>query len=291
MATTAATPPRATTSTFPLVAYFVLAYALSWLILVPAGLGLLPDSAGILAWLTPFGPAVAAFVVTALTVGRPAVGQLLRRMVQWRVGIRWYLLVLAGVPLVELVGAFAVLGSVPLDDLSRNWPLIFSYYLPQVLVAVVVIGLAEETGWRGFALPRLQESHGPLVGTAVLAVVWATWHLPNLLFGGWTGTSYALWLVLTVASAFLYTWLFNNTAGSILLAALLHAAINMGSGLVAALVPGLEDAFNAQLHGAAAIAFVTVALVLVAATRGRLGYRAQRTPREATAEEPEPGVQ
>ena len=72
MATATATPPRtATTKTsiFPLAAFFVLAYALSWLILVPAGFGLLPDSAGILAWLAPFGPAVAAFVVTALTGG------------------------------------------------------------------------------------------------------------------------------------------------------------------------------------------------------------------------------
>jgi len=162
MATTTATPSRTTATTgtrsvLPLVAFFALAYALSWLILVPAGLGLLPDSAGILAWLAPFGPAVAAFVVTALTGGRSAVGQLLRRMVQWRVGIHWYLLILFGVPLVELLGAFAVLGSVPLDDLAKNWPLIFTSYLPQVLVAVVVIGLAEETGWRGFALPRLQE--------------------------------------------------------------------------------------------------------------------------------------
>ena len=89
MATAAATPSRTTataraTSVFPLIAFFALAYALSWLILVPAGLGLLPDSAAVLAWLAPFGPAAAAFVVTALTGGRPAVGQLLRRMVQWR---------------------------------------------------------------------------------------------------------------------------------------------------------------------------------------------------------------
>jgi membrane protease YdiL (CAAX protease family) len=280
MAATTATPSRTnpTMTAFPLVAYFVLAYALSWLILVPAGLGLLPDSAGILAWVAPFGPAVAAFVVSALTGGRPAVGQLLRRMVQWRVGIRWYLLVLVGVPLVELLGAFAVLGSVPLEDLAQNWPLIFSYYLPQVLVAVVVIGLAEETGWRGFALPRLQGRHGPLVGTAILAVVWTMWHLPNLLFGGWTAVSYALWVVLTIASAFIYTWVFNNTGGSILLAALLHAAINMGTGLV----PGLEDASRVQGYSAVAIGFVAVALVLVAATRGRLGYQAQRVPLETT---------
>ena len=109
---TTATPSRITTTTraFPLAVYFVLAYALSWLILVPAGLGLLPDSAGgVLPWVIPFGPAVAAFVVTALTGGRPAVGQLLRRLVQWRVGCRCYLLVLIGIPLVELMRAFAVL--------------------------------------------------------------------------------------------------------------------------------------------------------------------------------------
>ncbi len=133
MATTTATPSRITTTTraFPLVAFFVLAYALSWLILVPAGLGLLPDSASVLAWVAPFGPAVAAFVVTGLTGGRNAVRQLLRRLVQWRVGIRWYLLVLLGIPLVELLGAFVVLGSVPLDDLARNWPAIFTGYLPR----------------------------------------------------------------------------------------------------------------------------------------------------------------
>jgi len=288
VATTTATPSRTTATTgtrsvFPLVAFFALAYALSWVILVPGGLGLLPDSAGILAWLAPFGPAVAAFIVTALSGGRPAVGQLLRRMVQWRVGIHWYLLILFGVPLIELLGAFVVLGSVPLDDLARNWPLVFTSYLPQVLVAVVVIGLAEETGWRGFALPRLQEWQGPLVGTSVLAVVWAGWHLPNVLFGGWTGLSYTLWLVGTLAVAFVYTWVFNNTAGSILLAALLHAAINMSSGLVLDLVPGVEDAFGVQMYGAVAIACVIVALVLVAATRGKLGYRPESVPPEPSA--------
>jgi membrane protease YdiL (CAAX protease family) len=204
-------------------------------------------------------------------------------MVQWRVGIHWYLLILFGVPLLELLGAFAVLGSVPFEDLARNWPLVFTSYLPQALVAVVVIGLAEETGWRGFALPRLQQWRGPLVGTSVLAMLWAGWHLPNVLFGGWTGPSFSLWLVLTIASAFVYTWVFNNTGGSILLAALLHAAINMSSGLVLDLIPGMEDAFDVRLYGAMAIACVTVALVLVAATRGRLGYRPESVPPEPSA--------
>ena len=94
MEATPATPSRITTTTraFPLVAYFVLAYMLSWIILVPAGLGLLPNSAAILAWLAPFGPAVAAFVVTALTGGRPAVGQLRRGLVLWWGVVGWYVL-------------------------------------------------------------------------------------------------------------------------------------------------------------------------------------------------------
>ena len=276
--TTTATPSRTTTTmrVFPLVAFFVLAYALSWIILVPAAFGLLPDSAGgVLPWVVPFGPAVAAFVVTALTGGRPAVGQLLRRLVQWRVGICWYLLVLLGIPLVELLGAFVVLGTVPLDDLARNWPVIFTGYLPAVLYVAIFTGLGEEPGWRGFALPRLQDRHGPLLATAVLSVLWAMWHLPNVLFGGWTGLSFSLWLAGTVASAFIYTWVFNNTGGSILLATLLHGAINGGTTLVTGLLPGFDDALHVPLYGTLALAFSVTAVVLVVTTRGRLGYRAQ----------------
>ena len=239
--TTTATPSRITTTTraFPLAAYFALAYALSWLILVPAGLGLLPESsAGVLSTLAPFGPAVAAFIVTALIGGRPAVGQLLRRLVQWRVGIGWYLLVLIGIPLLELLGAFAVLGAVPLEDLAKNWQLIFTGYLPAVLITFFLVAVAEETGWRGFALPRLQDRHGPLLATAFLAVVWAAWHLPNLLFGGWTVLTFSLWIALTIATAFIYTWVFNNTGGSILMSALVHAAIYKGSGSMWSMVAG-----------------------------------------------------
>ena len=192
----------------------------------------------------------------------------------------WYLLVLLGIPLVELMGAFAVLGSVPLEDLARNWLVIFTGYLPAVLYVAIFTGLGEEPGWRGFVLPKLQERHGPLIGTAVLSVLWAAWHLPNVLFGGWTGLSFSLWLVGTLASAFIYTWVYNRTGGSILLAALLHGAINGSSGLVTGLLPGLDDALHVPLYGALALAFTVAAVVLVAATRGRLGYRAERVPLE-----------
>ena len=86
----------------PLLAYFVLAFIGSWASLLPFalsrgvnGLGLLPytlpDSTfyigGIL--FTFAGPALASLVVTAITTGRAGIGQLLRRCVQWRVGLQW----------------------------------------------------------------------------------------------------------------------------------------------------------------------------------------------------------
>jgi membrane protease YdiL (CAAX protease family) len=272
-----------------LLAYLVLAYGFSWIILVPAGLafqaGMLGDDSGpvgLLALLAPFGPALAAFVVSAAIGGRAAVGELLRRLVQWQVGIGWYLLVLLGVPVVELLGAFVVIGRVPVEDLVENLPVILGRYLPNLLAVTVLTGLAEEPGWRGFALPRLQVQPGPLVGTAILGVVWAGWHLPNLLFGGWTVESYGLWFVATVASAFLYTWVYNHVAGSLLVMMLLHATINTGAGLTTWLIPGFAATDRTPLYAATAISMGVVAIVLVMFTRGRLGFR-------ASDDEPVPG--
>ena len=88
-------------------------------------------------------------------------------------------------------------------------------------------GLGEEPGWRGFALPRLLERTGPMPASLVLGVVWALYHLP--LF--WTNQGYAqpfvIMLVELPAMAVLYIWLFQHTAGSALLAILLHASANL----------------------------------------------------------------
>src|SRR5437899_12115522 len=112
MSTIATTSQPATSSPLkrlisghPLLAYFVIAFAGSWACLLPIalsrnvnGLGILPfrlpDIAFIIAFVlaTPAGPALASLSVTAITSGRAGVGQLLRRCVQWRVGIGWYLI-------------------------------------------------------------------------------------------------------------------------------------------------------------------------------------------------------
>jgi CAAX protease family protein len=103
--------------------------------------------------------------MTGATEGRAGIRRLLRRFVLWRVGLRWYLFALVGVPVVMALGTLIVpRGMASLLALSPR-------YVPTYLVWFLIIGiiggpLLEEPGWRGFALPRLQPRHGPLVGAS-----------------------------------------------------------------------------------------------------------------------------
>jgi membrane protease YdiL (CAAX protease family) len=274
-----ASAPAGLLARHPLVAYTALAYGVSWGLVLPAGLavrlGWAADDAALLGHLNSlavYGPALAALLVTAATAGRAGVAQLLRRLVQWRVHLGWYLLVLFGAPLVTLAGAGLVLGVVPLRELAEGGPMIVTRYLPLVLTVVLVgTPLGEEPGWRGFALPRLQARHGPLLGTLALAALWIPWHLPNLLFGGWTTATFGLWGVATLATAVVYTWVANRTGGSLLLAMLLHSAINTSPNLAYRLVPALDEPGFTRLYLGLAIGFGLWAALLIVATRGRLG--------------------
>src|SRR5690606_25377036 len=111
---------------------------------------------------------------------------LLGRYVQWRAGMQWYLLVLFGPLLALTIGAIPFLGMSILSAFINNAALIASFYLPVLVVGIILGPLWEEPGWRGFALPRLQRQYGPLAGTVTLGLLWSLWHLPAFL-GGWLG--------------------------------------------------------------------------------------------------------
>src|SRR5947209_5763838 len=205
-----------------LVAYFSIAFAGAWLTVLPlvlskTGLGVFSFTLPTLPFLmlgALAGPTLAAFVVTASQRGKVGVWQLLRRYVQWRVGIQWYLLVLIVQPLVILLGLSVWLGAAPLFSLVQQWPLIFTFYLPLVLTFLFIGGpLGEEPGWRGFALPRLQQQYGALLGSLILGTLWALWHLPGY-FGGWLGPfSIPVFLggiIAAIAASIIVTWVYNN---------------------------------------------------------------------------------
>jgi membrane protease YdiL (CAAX protease family) len=123
----------------------------------------------------------------------------------------------------------------PLPILSDKLPSLPPLQLALSIVPMfIVIGLVngEEIGWRGFALPRLQAKYNALTSSLVLGMIWTIFHLP--LFFTVTGSSQADWsfvsfLVSTVAMSVLYTWMYNNTRASVLMAYLFHAAANTWS--------------------------------------------------------------
>jgi membrane protease YdiL (CAAX protease family) len=134
-------------------------------------------------------------------------------------------------------------------------PARLAYVGTLVFIAVLGGGL-EEPGWRGFALPRLQERHTPLRATLVLGALWGAWHIPAY------GTPLAT--VFPFVLAFFYTWLYN-ASGSILLCILLHASFTASiDNLVLAADSTTVDV---ALFGTVLVAAVT----LIGLTRGRLG--------------------
>jgi membrane protease YdiL (CAAX protease family) len=272
----------------PLVSFFVMAYAFSWIVWAPWVLGqdgakLLPPAlsvvlptagyllaAGILA-----GPTLAAFIMTATTEGRAGVRRLLGRLVLWRVGIRWYLFALIGVPLIMLLGTMVYSMSLPNLGALGNPSYLLSYLASFALVTVLGGPLLEEVGWRGFALPRMEPLHGPLLASLILGVLWALWHLPEFLVPSWAASSggggilgITLFTITAITFTIVITWVFNNTQASVLLAILVHSSIDTFTIPLAAIFPAWAMASALPLT----IGFGVVAVALMVLTRGRLDY-------------------
>lgn len=270
----------------PLIWFFVMANLLSWAawtpyILSASGLGILHFTYPVILGSTQLcgvlpgaylGPILSAFLVTAAADGRPGLRRWTGRLLKWRVSWRWYLSVLVAVP------AVLALTSIPLSDEHVQLPsiAIMVAYLPVLLLQMVTTGLAEEPGWRDFALPRLQRRYGPLIGTLILGPLWGAWHLPLFLseWGGWPNVDWTVPVEFTAsATAFsvVMTWVFNRTGESLPLAMLLHTSVNTFFSVAwSAIFPTLtsQDSTHVMLLGSTA-----VAIVLLIATRGRLGYR------------------
>ena len=207
----------------PLVAYFVLAYALAW-ILIPLVVSV-SVAFGLLAL---FGPAIAAISVTNIIEGRSGVKQLLRRAIQGRTQWKW-IAVAGGLPILisaMVVVLNAVVLGKPIAIVPNEAP-IFT-----LIIGLLVIG--EEIGWRGFALPRLQARFNSLTASLILGGLWAAWHLPNAFIPGlgYYLTAFPVFLVYVVSMTVLFTWLANRTHGNVWIAWLFHASINVSAGFL-----------------------------------------------------------
>ena len=195
--------------------------------------------------------------------------------------LRWYLFVLLAIPASEVLGAI-VLPGVLASYQPVTLGLVVGYPLAFVVTFVLGGPLGEEPGWRGFALPQLQSAYGPLAGACLLGVLWAAWHLPLFWSGVWTPPTAAnivMFFVMTTALTVVIAWVFNNAQGSLLITMLMHASFNtFANKAVAPLFPA--PLLNDYGLLPVLVGFTAVAVIVVAATRGRLGYHEERRSHE-----------
>ncbi|MFC4496444.1 CPBP family intramembrane glutamic endopeptidase [Streptomyces ovatisporus] len=268
----------------PLTWFFSLAFTMSWVAWTPYvlsenGLGVwhfgFPPVAGTtqLLGVLPgayLGPILSAFLVTAITEGRPGLRAWSGRLARWRVGWHWYALVLVSVPAALTLASVALAGTGP----ALPGAAVLAAYLPGLLLQMVTTGLAEEPGWREFAMPRLQRRYGPALGSLVVGPLWGAWHLP-LFLTEWGGGPHVTWIepvefvATTTAFSYVMTWAFNRTGESLPLVMLLHTGVNNYFSIAwAEMFPALPDGYAAH---AFLLSSTAAALVLLVATRGRLG--------------------
>jgi len=217
----------------PLWSYFFVAYAVSWSIAVPLAL----QSQGVFAtrlpwwlhYLSLFGPAVAAFVMTRVLressdadVGQQ---QVTHSIAWWVVGF--------GSPLLLFV--LAQLAATIAGQATPTWRSLGRVnFLPDLGMFAwefwFIMSCGEELGWRGFALPHLQRTHSAMTSTVLLSLGWAGWHLPAFFYlPSYTAMGLAIipgFFLGILAGAIVLTWLYNSSGGSVIAAGLWHASFN-----------------------------------------------------------------
>jgi membrane protease YdiL (CAAX protease family) len=254
-----------------ILAFFVLAFALSWVVWIPVTL-FLAEGEGFhpLNFVGAFGPFLAATMVTLVVGGWPGMKQWFRGVFRIRIGFHWHLigwiLLPIGVAATQFY-LFLSLGGRPDFGCADHW-----WKFPLVLpIAALFAGGNEEPGWRGFALPKLLESRTPFAASILIGFLWAAWHLPLYLTRGWGGADESLiwFFVNTAGLSVIMTWLYMKSSGSVIPAMLFH----QGTNNVWSYVPmatsaqaGVPDWIVLKT-----IVYWTIAVILLAETRGRLG--------------------
>jgi uncharacterized protein len=263
----------------PVLAFLVIAYAVAWTLQIAAfQLGLSFRVGSSIAMI--FGLALPACLVIAAVGGKAGVLDLLGRVFKWRVGLRWYLIAILGLPVATLLVASAFLGLAPLQALLEEWPIFFTMFVPELLLAVVLIQIFEEIGWTGFVQDTLQERHGPLLASIMVAPAFALFHLmSNFLEAGQIVMVIVQVAVQAMVSIFFrvaITWLYNGTGRSVLVVALFHCSFNTVSGSEHTM-RFVRELIAAPVSIATSLAIVAVVAVMVALlTRGRLAYEPDR---------------
>lgn len=235
--------------------FFLLTFAISWAIWIPATISklngentvLAPE--GLVGGIARWTPGLVAILLSFLGFGKIGIGKLFQAIKIWRAGLFWYIFVL-----LFQVGIF-YLGKALDTMLGYSYevisPLVSVYGSQAVFMAPIVIlfafpgAFAEELGWRGYALPKLQNNLNALLSSIVVGIFWGAWHIPLLIyFGNLEAKDFAGYLLAVVnfiPVAILYTWIYNNTKGSLLLITFFHIGQQLSNNLLGTLPTYSDD--------------------------------------------------
>jgi membrane protease YdiL (CAAX protease family) len=219
--------------------FFVLAMVLGAGTIYLVVQGILPSG---LALASALSASIAGVIMTAIEDGRDGLRLMLRRLLIWRVGIGYWLFAFLFLVPAVLLGSLAnpLFNGDPLylDGMRPAYELLLMF-----IGFFIVAGLGQELGWTGYLMPRLQARYSALISCVIRAVLGALWHLPLYLYsrlqppaltdfpyGGWIAQRGflvaigAMFLLFQIPWSILFTWIFNNTRGSLLLVAVLHGS-------------------------------------------------------------------
>jgi membrane protease YdiL (CAAX protease family) len=242
-----------------------------------------------------FSPTISALVISWIVGGMSEIKRVLAGFTRWNAGLRWYLaaffLLLAPL-LVALV--YIILGNpIPGPKPGLTVPLL----LGQLVFTLFSGPLSEEAGWRGFALPRLQEKYSALVSSLILNLIWACWHIPLFFQPGTTQQSipFPIYVVMTLALGTYITWLYNNTRGSLVITVLAHFLYNCVGGFIAGTL-GLLPPMVLYISAGSGLAIAAVLVVIVFGPRylsrkpvGELPFRPKDDAQSLAAQQTSPG--
>jgi membrane protease YdiL (CAAX protease family) len=224
------------------------------------------------------GVALAAFVVTYALSGRAAVADLVRRSLRWRVPPRWYLIALLTVPFGATLISVIIYGRDAVAAPAGGWPRALAVVGAAFLLQLVLFQLPEEIGFTGFLQHHWQDRYHPMKLTALVALLWALWHVPDHFAAEGWGVEQLISAPIIFAIEFLslffaraiFVWVYNRTGNSVLLVAIFHAsfdaAINQLSDDV---VPGSNTTRFLIFSGV----IIGVSAAVIIATKGELGRR------------------
>jgi len=270
---------------YQIIIFFSLTFVFSWF----------PWYAGIAPEVMAMGPSIAAFIIVLIVGGKRGFVDLLRPFGRWRASLKLWAIAIFGPAILYLIGLGVYLllgGEAPPFIMIKEELNLIPLYLVMVVLMPWNGPVGEEFGWRGYALPKLQNKYGPLVASLVIGAIWGIWHLPSFFAPqgviGAIAASVGMIFILpytlgTIANSIFMTWLYNKSTASALIAGIVwHASINFwapvllsDSSLVAAREGTHLPTIAPKLYLTVLAVQVAGAIILTIVTKGKLGYSKQ----------------